>query len=48
MLGLFSLLSLKMHFVFQHWYEVEDKELTKGNNLQNTEFCSIQLEHLQP
>lgn len=23
------LTSFKMHFTFKHWYEVEDKELTK-------------------
>lgn len=43
MLGLLSVTSLKMHFIFKHWHEVEDKKLTKGSNLQSTEPSSIQL-----
>ena len=29
MLGLFSLLSLKMHFIFKHWHEVEGTQKKK-------------------
>lgn len=43
MLGLYSLTSLKIHFMFKHWNEVEDTELTEESNLQNTETRSIQL-----
>lgn len=43
MLDLFSLISLKMHFSFlEHWHEVEDKELTKGSNHQNSELYAKQ------
>lgn len=42
MLGIFFLVSFKMHFIFKHWHEVEDKELTKESNLQNTKLYSIQ------
>lgn len=26
-----------MHSIFKYWHVMEDKELTKGNDLQNTE-----------
>lgn len=41
MLGLFSLTSLKMHFIFKHCHEVEDKERTKEKYLQNMKLCFI-------